>query len=264
MWHTWICQYCTKNSAGKLLIKVTHQWLTVLCSPLLLQRQCLLEKNEKFFSENIFSPRRKMLQRRVLGSEKLWMQIWSGMLFRWKWSPKWEKRMEFWGDKVSKWSPKWEKQMEETKCQNIDQFRANTLMKTVWVSDPVIKGLLSPNNSWSSSTGHLEDSVDFGRPNEWRWRGIDDYAHSATHQDWIWQTKALPYLRGLSLRTQRPVWGPWPDNSFPRWCTFLCRSKIIFWLSVWNWCSYICLCLLWMFTCWLEIMICVNKVSRCN
>ena len=45
---------------------------------------------------------------------------------------------------------------------------------------------------------------------------------------------------------------------------FYADQKIIFWLSVWNWCSYICLCLLWMFTCWLEIMIWVNKVSRCN
>ena len=88
--------------------------------------------------------------------------------------------MEFWGHKVPNLSPKWENQMEETKCQNVDQFTAHTLMKTVWVSDPVIKGLLSPNNSWSSSTGHLEDSVDFGRPNEWRWRGIDEYAQLLT------------------------------------------------------------------------------------
>ena len=82
-------------------------------------------------------PRRKMLQRRALGSEKLWTQICFGMLFRWKWSPKWENRMEFWKsvtchiknlmefweEKTSNWSPKWENRIEfwkhkMLKCQS--------------------------------------------------------------------------------------------------------------------------------------------------
>ena len=47
-----------------------------------------------------------------------------------------------------------------------------------------------------------------------KWVKVMELTTMRTHQDWIWQTKALPYLSGLSFRTQRPVWGPWPDSSY--------------------------------------------------
>ena len=88
-----------------------------------------------------------------------------------------------------------------------------TLMKTVWFSDPVMSGLSLPRTNRSSSTGHLSNvnptvSTFCNVSNVFSCVNNLDFS---TNQDWISQTVTFPNLSGRPFGTHRPVCGPWPE-----------------------------------------------------
>ena len=101
-----------------------------------------------------------------------------------------------------------------------------TLMKTVWSSDPVMRGLSLPSTKRSSSTGHLSFKISTfsnvsSMPFQWDSRLYTD-------QDWISQTETFPNLSGRPFGTHLPVCGPWPEafiwQEIPLSKKYLCRK----------------------------------------
>ena len=99
-------------------------------------------------------------------------------------------------------------------------------MKTVWSSDPVMRGLSLPSTKRSSSTGHLSFKISTfsnvsSMPFQWDSRLYTD-------QDWISQTETFPNLSGRPFGTHLPVCGPWPEafiwQEIPLSKKYLCRK----------------------------------------
>ena len=93
-----------------------------------------------------------------------------------------------------------------------------TLMKTVWSSDPVMRGLSLPSTKRSSSTGHLSFKIST----------FSNDSRLYTDQDWISQTETFPNLSGRPFATHLPVCGPWPEafiwQEIPLSKKYLCRK----------------------------------------
>ena len=101
-----------------------------------------------------------------------------------------------------------------------------TLMKTVWSSDPVMRGLSLPSTKRSSSTGHLSFKIStFSNVSSMSFQWD---SRLYTDQDWISQTETFPNLSGRPFATHLPVCGPWPEafiwQEIPLSKKYLCRK----------------------------------------